>query len=51
MVKGTKQESDEEKMSINAVNVYCVQDISAILKEGTMQTTEFLKKVCKIKKN
>ena len=50
MVKGTKQGSDEEKMSINAVNFYCVQDISAMLKEGTMHIIEFFKSVCKIKK-
>jgi hypothetical protein len=31
VVKGKKQESDEEKMSINAVNFYCVQDISTML--------------------
>jgi len=34
VVKSKKQESDEEKTSINAVNFYCVQDISALLKKG-----------------
>jgi hypothetical protein len=50
VVKRKKQESDEENMSVNAVNFYCVQDISATLKEGTMHTIEFFKSVCNIKK-
>ena len=33
VVKGKKRERDEEKMSINAVNFYCAQDISAMLKK------------------
>jgi hypothetical protein len=51
VVKSKKQESNEEKTSINAVNFYCVQDISAMLKKGTMHTIEvrFFKK-CDIKK-
>jgi hypothetical protein len=33
VLKNKKQERDEEKTSINAVNFYCVQDISAMLKK------------------
>jgi hypothetical protein len=46
-VKRKKQESDEGKTLINAVNFYCIRGISAMLKKkGTMHTTEvrFFKK-------